>query len=123
LLVLLIDDSPVQLKIRESVLRLAGLQVLAISNAQSALDLLHSPLGSEVAGVVTDHLMPETSGVEFVRRLRRFDPRLPVLVLSGLPEAESEYTGLNVLFRQKPCPPAELMQVLRDALLANRQLS
>jgi hypothetical protein len=31
---------------------------------------------------------------------------MPVIVLSGLPDAEEEYEGLNVAFRMKPLPPA-----------------
>ncbi len=46
--------------------------------------------------MITDHLMPGMSGSEFVRALRRTHPTLPVLVISGLEEAEQEYTGLNV---------------------------
>jgi CheY-like chemotaxis protein len=119
LLVLLIDDNPVQLKIRENILRIAGLQVASFSQAQSALDLLRSESGSEINGVITDHMMPGIGGVELVRQLRRFNTTIPVLVLSGLPEAEAEYAGLNVVFRQKPCPPTELIELLREAFSAD----
>lgn len=114
--ILLVDDNVTALKVRESVLRTAGLQVTAVADAESALDLLRSGSGSEVSAVVTDHFMPQMSGAEFVCQLRQFSPTLPVLVLSGLPDVESEYEGLNVLFRQKPCPPAELVQLLLDTM-------
>jgi len=32
-----------------------------------------------------------------------------VLVVTGLPEAEEEYGGLNVSFLEKPCPPEKLI--------------
>ena len=35
-------------------------------------------------------------------------------MLSGLPDAEMEYEGLNVAFRLKPLPPAELIELVRD---------
>ena len=53
--------------------------------------------------MVTDHLMPGMTGAQFVRELRKVEETMPVLVVSGLDEAESEYAGLNVMFRLKLC--------------------
>ena len=53
--------------------------------------------------------MPGMMGAEFVRELRKTDPTIPVLVISGLEEAEEEYDGLDVLFRMKPLLPAHLL--------------
>lgn len=113
--VLLVDDNPVQLGIREAVLRNAGLQVHLASNAESALAALRE-LGDKIGLVVTDHVMPECSGSEFVSRLRQEHPSLRVIVLSGLPDASREYDGLNVVFRTKPLPPTELIELLRVTL-------
>jgi len=33
-----------------------------------------------------------------------------------MPEAEKEYEGLNVVFRQKPCPPPELIELVKSAV-------
>jgi DNA-binding response OmpR family regulator len=108
--VLLIDDNPTQLRVREAVLRDAGFVVANASTAEDALAQLREP-GSEVHFdvIVTDHVMPGDSGAVFVRRLRELDSQIPVLVITGLPEAEEEYTGLNVSFLQKPCPPEQLI--------------
>jgi CheY-like chemotaxis protein len=122
LTVLLIDDNPVQLQARAGIVRFAGLQVFTETNAQDALELLEAPSDPEITGVVTDHNMPGTNGVEFVRRLRQFNPTIPVLVLSGSADAEREYDGLNVLFRQKPCPPNELIELLRATLSYNQHV-
>jgi DNA-binding response OmpR family regulator len=48
-------------------------------------------------------------GSEFVRELRRTHTKLPVLVISGLEEAEDLYKDLNVLFRLKPLLPEHLL--------------
>jgi hypothetical protein len=37
-------------------------------------------------------------------------------VLSGLPEAELEYQGMDVLFRLKPIQPQELIDLSRTML-------
>jgi DNA-binding response OmpR family regulator len=66
--------------------------------------------------VVTDHLMPGMNGPEFVAILRMRFPDLPVVVLSGLAEAEDDYCDLDVIFRVKPFPPDELLALVRMLL-------
>jgi hypothetical protein len=39
-----------------------------------------------------------------------------VIVLSGLPDAESAYQGLNVVFRLKPFDPESLIGLVQDLL-------
>jgi DNA-binding response OmpR family regulator len=53
------------------------------------------------------------SGSEFVRALRKTHPQMPVLVISGLEEAEREYAGLDVTFRMKPLLPDQLLETVR----------
>jgi DNA-binding response OmpR family regulator len=113
--VLLIDDNPLQLKVREAVLRNAGFQVCVAPTAISALALLHS-MGERIGTVVTDHVMPEQSGSELVRSIRAENNWVPIIVLSGLQEALLEYQDLDVIFRVKPLPPLELIELVRTSL-------
>lgn len=114
--VLLIDDDPLQLRVREAVLRDAGVPVDIATTAESALAFLRTDAGATIGTIVTDHMMPGTSGAVFVKLLRELKPDVPVVVISGLAEAEDEYDGLNVLFRTKPCPPPELIDLVRRLL-------
>lgn len=114
---LLLDDNIAQLTVRELVLRQAQVESHVATKAQSALALLRSDLGKAKIGVViTDHLMPDMDGVEFVRQLRSFNRDIPVVVISGLPDADAEYAGLNVIFRVKPCDPEDLISLVKTAL-------
>jgi len=115
--VLLLDDNPAQLLVRELVLRKGGLESHVATNAQSALAFLRSGLGQEKIGVVvTDHIMPGMDGVEFVRELRTFNDDMPVIVISGMAEAEQEYSSLSVIFRTKPCEPEDLIALVKTTL-------
>jgi DNA-binding response OmpR family regulator len=115
--VLLVDDNPAQLTIREMVLRRAQIDCHVATNATGALAFLRSAAGMEKIGtVITDHLMPGMDGVEFVRQLRSFNKDLPVIVISGLPDADQEYQGLDVIFRLKPCEPDDLIALVRVGL-------
>ena len=112
----MIDDDPLQLRVREAVLRDAGIQVDVATTAESALALLRAESGRNIGVIVTDHIMPGATGDVFVRALRDLKPDVPVIVISGMAEAEDEYAGLDVLFRTKPCPPLELIGLVRQCL-------
>ena len=114
--VLLIDDNPVQLRAREAVLRNAGFETHIATTQETALALLRSEVAGGVGAIITDHIMPGSSGAEFVRALRAVKPGVPVIVITGLAEAESDYRGAGVTFRQKPCPPEELIALVRTSL-------
>jgi DNA-binding response OmpR family regulator len=118
--VLLVDDNPVQLSVREAVLRKAGFQVSIATSVESALATLRV-IRDRIGVIVTDHLMPGCSGLDLVRQIRAESDWIPVIVLSGLPDATSEYDGLEVVFRAKPLPPPELIELVRSSLAeANR---
>jgi CheY-like chemotaxis protein len=112
---LLIDDNAVQAATRQTILRRAGYFVIAALNPERALEQIQGgEFPDEINLVITDHLMPGMSGSRFVRELRQTHPKLPVLVISGLEEAEREYTGLNVTFRLKPLLPEQLLETVRS---------
>lgn len=112
--VLLIDDEAMQVKVRGMILQSAGLPVDIATSSESALALLRSD--PAIALVITDHVMPGRSGAEFVRALRALRPHLNIVVLTGLAEAQSEYAGLNVHFREKPLSPEDLIGLSRQLL-------
>ena len=110
---LLIDDNAVQAATRQTILRRAGYFVIAALNPTRALEQFQrGEFPAEIQLVITDHLMPGMSGAAFVRALRKTHPRLPVLVISGLEEAEEEYAGLDVTFRMKPLLPDRLLETV-----------
>lgn len=108
--VLLIDDNAIQAATRQTILKRAGYFVIPVLNPQRALQQFRdNDFPAEVNLVITDHIMPGMSGAEFVRELRTLHPEIPVLVISGLEEAEEEYRDFNVTFRLKPLLPDNLL--------------
>ena len=121
---LLIDDNAIQAATRQTILTRAGYFVIAALNPQRALEQLRNGENSaDVQLVITDHIMPGMSGATFVRELRTIFPELPVLVISGLEEAEAEYEGLNVLFRLKPLMPDQLLACVHGLIRADQPKS
>jgi CheY-like chemotaxis protein len=109
--ILLIDDNAVQAATRQTILKRAGYFVIAVLNPVRALEQFQNDdYPANISLVITDHLMPGMNGAEFVRELRKTHPSVPVLVISGLEEAEEYYAGLDVLFRMKPLQPDLLLE-------------
>ena len=108
--ILLIDDNAIQAATRQTILRRAGYFVIAALSPQRTLEQFQNNEFPEPIGlVITDHIMPGMNGSVFVKALRELHPDMPVLVISGLEEAEAEYAGMNVTFRLKPLLPDNLL--------------
>ena len=112
--VLLIDDNAIQAATRQAILRRAGYYVIAALNPVRALEQFQDDaFPASISAIITDHIMPGMSGSQFVREVRKFQPALPIMVISGLEEAEQEYAGMNVRFLLKPLSPDLLLSNLR----------
>lgn len=121
---LLIDDNAVQAATRQTILKRAGYFVIAALNPARALEQFQrGEFPAEINLVITDHLMPGMSGSDFVRILRKTHPKLPVLVISGLEDAEQEYKGLDVTFRMKPLLPDHLLETVGNLIGAGESSS
>jgi CheY-like chemotaxis protein len=120
--VLLIDDNAIQAATRQAILKRAGYFVIAVLSPTRALEQFHgNAFPAAIFAVITDHIMPGMTGSEFVRELRKTHTTLPVMVISGLEEAEQEYGGLHVRFLLKPLQPELLLTNLRDLLAEQEQ--
>ena len=119
--IVLIDDNAVQAATRQIILKRAGYFVIAVLNPMRALEQFRSDeFPAKIRLVITDHLMPGMNGAEFVRALRQTHGELPVLVISGLEEAEDEYAGLNVRFRLKPLLPDNLLDSVHQLVTGGK---
>jgi CheY-like chemotaxis protein len=115
--ILLVDDNTIQAATRKAILERAGMQVVLANSAHEALERLEeADVFRSIGLIITDHLMPGMNGPEFVIILRAMLPTLPVLVLSGLSDAEAQYDAVDILFRMKPFPPDQLISLARSLL-------
>ena len=112
--ILIVDDNPIQAVTRRLILEKAHFPVVIAADGPTALAKFEA--GEQFGVVITDHCMPEMSGPELVKKLREFSTTLPIVVLSGLPEAETQYDDMDVYFRLKPIQPEELIELSRNLL-------
>lgn len=114
---LLIDDNAVQAATRQTILKRAGYFVIAALSPERALEQFRSQeLAAPIDLIITDHLMPGMTGSQFTTEIRHISPEIPILVISGLAEAEDEYSHLNVAFRLKPLLPDDLLTCVQQLL-------
>jgi CheY-like chemotaxis protein len=81
--ILCVDDEERALVFRRLVLQKAGYDVVTATSAKEALAVVGS---HRVDLVLSDQLMPGTTGAELAREIKAQHPSLPVVLLSGLNE-------------------------------------
>jgi PAS domain S-box-containing protein len=116
--VLVVEDEPAVRRITVDSLKRQGYKVHEAENGRTALDLARR-LGSDIQLVVSDVVMPEMGGVEFVSELRQFLPKMPVLFLSGYSEEAIRRHGelqQDARLLQKPFDLRELHSHVRELL-------
>ena len=116
--ILLVEDEEAVRELTSMVLGTHGYVVLAAQNASEAEHFSAHHAG-EIHLVLTDIMMPGTSGRELARRILAQHPRARVLYMSGYTDNVLAQGGVleeGVAFLQKPFTPAGLAQKVRDVL-------
>ena len=116
--VLLVEDDPGVRDVALRALRSGGYRVIAASGAAEAVEAFR--VGEQRPGLlVTDVMMPTTSGRVLAESLRKEHPGLPVLFLSGHSSEVLEPEGVlepGVSFLAKPFTPSALLSRVRSVL-------
>ena len=111
IMVLVVDDNPGVLNLAGAVLRRGGLGVLTATNGENALRIMEAHEG-EVDLVLSDVCMPQMTGTELVRKIRKVAPSVIVALMSG--EVGQEVVEPDVPFIHKPFVPNTLMTTIRE---------
>lgn len=115
-IILCVDDEELPLTLRKRVLESQGYQVIAACSAADAMRTLND---RTVDLVLTDQLMPDGTGTELTRSIKKKWPDLPVILISGISEipADAKYADL---FISKIEGPAVLFAKISAILSARR---
>lgn len=116
--ILLVEDEDVVRGLARQILENAGYKILEVACGSEAIRLCgeNSPA---IDLLLTDVVMPETSGKEVADRLTELQPDLKVLFMSGYTDEAIVHHGVldsNVQFIQKPFTPAALTRKVREVL-------
>jgi two-component system KDP operon response regulator KdpE len=109
------DESAIRRALRPPLVEL-GFQVVDVSRGEEALQMLR-PGGFDV--VLLDVNMPGIGGIETLRRIRAFAPRLPILMLTVRDAEEEKVEALELGaddYVTKPFSTRELIARIRTAV-------
>ncbi len=115
-LLVVVDDETDAREMFTKFLIRKGFRVEPAANALEAIRIVRK---GGVDLVLTDFHMPEMSGLDLLREVRRMSDGLPVIVMSGQADIQ---TAVGVLreeafdFLQKPVSSEELLETVRSAL-------
>lgn len=122
-LILVVDDDVSVLKLSEAILKRVGMQTALAENASEAATVLKGkPLPNLM---VLDLMLPDVSGLEFLRQVREksaFD-ELPILILSALADPDRIREGLATgadRYLTKPYLANNLAPTVQDMLRTGR---
>jgi two-component system response regulator AtoC len=115
--VLIAEDDPEVRAYMEFALRGQGYAIEMADDGEEALSILEHTPG--IAAVLLDVVMPRRDGLETLKEIRKMNPALPVVMVSGASAAlnvvEAMRHGAND-FLSKPVNHSDLRKVLRSAI-------
>ena len=124
--IMAVDDEPAILNLLKSQLESHGFIVIDVADSREALDRLKE---EKIDGLFVDVLMPHVDGFLLVQqaRLSRLNRRVPIVMLTGLDDAETMRKGFQAganFFLGKPFTRERVYNLLgatRGAMLRERQ--
>ena len=114
--ILVIDDEPAIRDMLQIALDAAGFKVGLAEGAKQAYPII---IDTPPDLILLDWMMPGTSGIELLRRLRRDEINVPVIMLTAKVEEASKISGLDSGaddYIAKPFSPRELVSRVKAIL-------
>ena len=117
-LVLVVDDEPAIGEIASVILRHNGYRTLVAADGHEALAIFREKNG-EIKVVVSDFMMPRMDGPSTIREMRRIQPDIQTIIITGLGEdgriAEAKAAGTNTVIA-KPFTAEQLLSAIHPLL-------
>lgn len=131
--ILTVDDDPAVSQAVTRDLRgryAADYQIVRSGSGAEALDVLEELARRDqpVALIISDHRMPEMTGIDFLGRSRIPAPDAKLVLLTAYADTDAAITAINVIgldhYLMKPwAPPEERLYPILDDLLADWELA
>lgn len=115
-LILIVDDEAAIREITKAALEAYGYQTIAAADGTEAVALF-ALRKNKIDLVITDMMMPYMDGVATIHALKKLDPKVKILAMSGLARGEgvAELKGVTS-FLTKPYTSGKLLEAVHSAL-------
>jgi DNA-binding NtrC family response regulator len=115
--ILLVDDSLCILKALRRIFKPEGYNIFMAESARDAMEIIAK---EDIDLIITDQNMPEVSGNELLKTIRKLYPDIIRIMLTGLTDIEVVKNAINTgeiyRFFNKPWDDYELLVSVRYAL-------
>ncbi len=116
--ILAVDDDVAIVRMIEFKLKAAGLEVTCAFNGQEALDKIAV---DKPDLLITDINMPQMTGIELVRQLKKSVQTrdIPVIILTARGEDEQREEAMQIganVFVNKPFSPGKLLEIVQGMM-------
>lgn len=115
--VLFVDDEKMVLEAGSMMLQKLGYRVLTACKGQEAIEILKK---NKIAIVLLDMQMPGMNGYETYYQLKKIQPKVKILLVSGYVGDQSEKRLISIGFDgfiQKPFDSKQLSEKIEDILV------
>jgi CheY-like chemotaxis protein len=115
---LVVDDEELVREVTVMMIEDAGGTAITARDGAEAVKVFEQAHGT-IAAVLMDFSMPHLNGYEAFERMQGLNPKVPVLLVSGLkitPEAETARASGRLGFINKPFKQDDLLAMVRKVL-------
>ncbi|MDQ6625384.1 MAG: response regulator, partial [Verrucomicrobiota bacterium] len=123
--ILMVDDEPAICELAQVLLERSGYRVIVADDGPSALAIF-AQRRSEIAVVLTDHLMPTMNGLELARIIGKMDSKARIILSTGREDecgpSQLEAAGVAAALT-KPYTQATLLKTLHRVLQAKKPIA
>ncbi len=115
-IVLVVDDEPAIVESLTKIFKREGMQVLCATDGTAGLDLLRK---HRVGVLLTDLMMPQTTGMDLLRAAKTIAPETEVVLMTAYGTVETAVDAMKegaYDFVTKPLKRAHVVRIVRNAL-------
>ena len=113
--IMLVDDEHAIVKSLSSILRSAGYRITEFTDSMQAIDnFKYNFLNYDI--VITDNSMPKLTGTDLAKEIKRYNPQIPVILMSGFVNKNIENSAKELgvdLIVNKPISAVKLTELIR----------
>jgi CheY-like chemotaxis protein len=112
--VLVVDDDLLVLTGTAALLEDLGHVAIETASAAEALAVLAS--GAEIDVIVTDHAMPNMTGMQLAQCVQEKYPGMPIILATGYAELPADPAVFGIVKLSKPCTQTEIAAAIQTAI-------
>ena len=116
--IVIVDDEDMVLTSIDAFLQLeSNYTIKTFTSAKNALDFIEK---NGTSLIISDYLMPEMDGIQFLAKARKIKPEIPRIILTGYADKENAIKAINEVglfqYIEKPWDNDNLLLVIRNGI-------